>query len=183
MDSFSELDKKAIGWFIDILESKGKLNKADEAKVLECRHAIEYGLATRDKTAVEKTIRNVADSYKYIENVSTYLYRCFGRLPLQPPPKTIREEVQEELQQVKEHEKMMDDLNSFYDTPVPYYTEPNDPKLLAETTILNCMNYKGEEELYAANTFIALFREAKAQKTSVHELCRRKGLVYGWVIW
>lgn len=175
--------EKQINWFTEILIKSGKLDGNSEAKVGETRNAIEYGLTTRE--GVDKVIHQTADSIKTIDNVAAYLYRSFGKLPYKSKSTDIKGEIEEEINDIREHEETMDALNSLAPNvkPTTYYTEPNSPHLLAETTILNCRQYKGEEELYAANTFKAVLQEAMKEKTSVHEICRRKGLVYGWLIW
>ena len=175
------IDEKIADYLTEELVSHGKVDGNSKYKVLEVKQAIIYGLERRE--GVAKAVENLANSYKRIDNITGYLYRIFNSLPIKPPPKTIEQELAEERQDLIEHKKLIDELNSLYDEgKVPYFTDRTPEDLLVNTSILDTDAYKGEREEYAVNTYKVVLLEAMKEKTSMHEICRRKGLIYDLLI-
>ena len=61
------------------------------------------------------------------------------------------------------------------------WTEPFDPRFDKHPSVFDGQ-YKGHEE-YKEFTFIAVKREADALGTSMHEICRRRGLAYEYLLY
>lgn len=127
-------------------------------------------------------------------NPSAYLQRCFKNeldkgtfaprkeeeIPEEEKPKTIAEEIAAEAKDMEEMAKMCG-LIAQGGQPRPP-TEPNAPRLFQKPSILETFP-ESLRGIYAANTYIAVKREADAQHTSMHEICRRKNLNYGHLIY
>lgn len=56
------------------------------------------------------------------------------------------------------------------------FTEPNDPRFDEHPSVFDGPYLDHPE--YKANTYISVKREAASEGTSMHEICRRKGLIY-----
>lgn len=56
------------------------------------------------------------------------------------------------------------------------FTEPNDPRFDEHPSVFDGPYLDHPE--YKANTYISVKREADAEGTSMHEMCRRKDLIY-----
>ena len=56
------------------------------------------------------------------------------------------------------------------------FTEPNDPRFDEHPSVFDGPYLDHPE--YKANTYISVKREADAEGTSMHEICRRKNLIY-----
>lgn len=56
------------------------------------------------------------------------------------------------------------------------FTEPNDPRFDERPSAFDGPYLDHPE--YKANTYISVKREAEAEGTSMHEICRRKNLIY-----
>lgn len=56
------------------------------------------------------------------------------------------------------------------------FTEPNDPRFDEHPSAFDGPYLDHPE--YKANTYISVKREAEAEGTSMHEICRRKNLIY-----
>lgn len=91
-------------------------------------------------------------------------------------PKSISDEVAEEELDFREQTLRMKEMPEVYGT----WTKPNDPRFDQHPSIFDGP-YKGHEE-YKANTYIAVRKEAYDEGTSMHEICRRKGLEYDRLI-
>lgn len=52
------------------------------------------------------------------------------------------------------------------------WVEPNDP------AIRGYLSVAGQPSAYVQNTFISLYRESREKGTSIHQLCRERGLKY-----
>lgn len=176
-----KLTERLIDQLIEQLISSGKLNGHLEYKVIECRKALENGLATRE--GVPRLVDNICSQWRQIDNVAAYLYRSYGKLPYKKPPKSIEEEIAEEQEDIREALAMAKEIEVVCADGTPQVVFHEDASFLYEKpSVLDCLQYKGMEDLYAENLYIKVFREAKANHTSMHEICRRKGLYYDILI-
>lgn len=66
------------------------------------------------------------------------------------------------------------------ETPSVKFTEPNDPRFDERPSAFDGPYLDHPE--YRENTYISVKREADAEGTSMHEICRRKGLIYDALI-
>lgn len=94
------------------------------------------------------------------------------------PAKSISDEIAEEEKHFQDYERMKSENPDMFRSE---WTEPNDPRFDEPQSIFDGP-YRGHEE-YKANTFISVRREATAEGTSMHEICRRKGLRYEALIY
>lgn len=62
------------------------------------------------------------------------------------------------------------------------FTPANDPRFDKSPSIFDSSPYNGlpeeKKQAYKANTFIAVWQEAHEKGTSMHEICRQKGLFF-----
>lgn len=66
------------------------------------------------------------------------------------------------------------------ENPSVGFTEPNDPRFDERPSVFDGPYLDHPE--YKANTYISVKREAMAEGTSMHEICRRKNLIYDALI-
>ncbi|MBQ7244610.1 MAG: hypothetical protein IJS52_10490 [Bacilli bacterium] len=102
--------------------------------------------------------------------------------PTEPKPPTIAEEIAAEKKDLKEAIELNALIGSLYGKEPKPFTKPNHPRFDRHPSIFDATPYKDMpkdvQDLYKANTFMAVLEEAKNANTSMHEICRRKGLIY-----
>lgn len=169
--------EKAIA-LVNLLVDKGKLPNQRGPKN-EAFRVIMEGLKT--KVGVEAKVREKAESWITYRSVIAVLVVAFRELPDKEKPKSISEELEGEARDYEDalevkamvSEQVRGEIN---------FTEPSEELIVRRPSILETTAYQGHERLYAENTYISVRREAEAEHTSMHEICRRKGLTYELLI-
>ena len=165
----------------------------------KCLQIIEKAMSepTFDKQAFVSWVEAVSPSSK--RNPSAYFHVAFrGALsdgkfykeptaaePIRQPsvqqedPPNIAEEIALER---KGYEEILAERKHILETlgVQMQFTEPNDPRFDEHPSVFDGP-YLGHLE-YKANTYISVKREADADGTSMHEICRRKHLIYEMLI-
>lgn len=104
------------------------------------------------------------------------------------PPMEISAEIELERQDYERIVRENEDFNEIWASKFPNepkpkfkWSEPYDPKWNEHPSVFDGP-YLGHEE-YRVNTYISVKREADAEGTSMHEICRRKNLIYEALIY
>ncbi len=120
---------------------------------------------------------------------SSYLYECLRELKkargnlfyVFAKDGITKETVKEIIEEEKDIEDELKRRKVYPQYCRQEWTEPFDPRFDKHPSVFDG-TYKGHEE-YKEFTFIAVKREADALGTSMHELCRRRGLVYEYLLY
>lgn len=106
--------------------------------------------------------------------------------PSEDPVKQAGSTIEEERESEKaDYERILleiSELNKIWKELFPdethraKFTEPNDPRFDEHPSVFDGPYLDHPE--YKANTYISVKREAMAEGTSMHEICRRKDLIY-----
>lgn len=127
------------------------------------------------KQGVPELVDSIAQSKTEYRNLAGYLVVAIRNLPDKLPTKSVEQEIEEETQDFKETEALLLALSA-------EWSKPNEPRFFAKPSIMECLPYCENPELWAENTYIEIRAEAERENTSMHEICRRKGLAYGALI-
>ena len=137
-----------------------------EGQRLDAESAISWGIR-------QKGLEGVVEKLKYrkkpISNAGAVLRMMLEDLPNCDPkpynPPNIQMSIQEEIEQEERDKCTIEYLQKESSIMRPYFAMPED---LPHVQIAE----------YRENTWITVYNEAKANNTSMHEICRRKGLDY-----
>lgn len=151
--------------------------------------------AKRTIEAVEELLESNAIAKAYVP--TNYAVSCIRRIERQeedelegltealdekpkeePKPRSIQEEIEEEDEFYQDSLKF-DELIGDDRGPV----EPFDDRLVKNPSFLQTSLYIGKRKTYEENTWISVRREAQSCGTSMHEICRRKGLCYDLLVY
>lgn len=169
------LTKTQTGHLIERLIEHCKLDRDDISRVEACRDIISKAILTR--VGAGDKVMEIAKSKTKINNIAGYLNAVMGSLPM-IDPLSIEEEIKMEKADIQEHMTVTDAINGMIHdgSLVPYFREREE--LSTAPFLFDKYAYEGYEEIYLDNPFIEIFREAVRRKTSMHEVCRERGLTY-----
>lgn len=101
-------------------------------------------------------------------------------------PLTIEQEISMEKADLKTHEELLAMLNKLGGPRKADFRVPNDPAFDESPSIFDCEPYRSFDEdmkaEYKRNVFMKVMSDAVAKKTSMHEICRERGLDYGLLL-
>ena len=100
----------------------------------------------------------------------------------EPKPLTIAEEIEIEKKDFYDLLECNEAVGRACGGEPRPFRRPNDPAFEGHPSIFDATPYREmdpeTQALYKANTFLAVLDEAKNRGTSMHELCRQRGLKY-----
>lgn len=137
---------------------------------------------------VERHLRKRAKGspIKSIRVLEMVLSDLPDKAPEPDPKEEMAREIAEEIElEHQDYEQILRENDEFAKTwkrlfpdenPNRGFTEPNDPRFDEHPSVFDGPYLDHPE--YKANTYISVKREADAEGTSMHEICRRKNLIY-----
>lgn len=170
----SELAKNCVscGFIPETLEAKASLaiakafEKKGESQVIE---KLEFRMRRSPIYSIN-TLKAILDELPDEPTKQTE--------PMTDEAKSVPDEIHDEIIDRNEIEFLRKKFPTFF---CQEWTEPNDPRFEAKNSIFTGP-YSGLDK-YKSNTYISVKREAEAERTSMHEICRRKDLRYECLIW